>query len=125
METIDINIFETPDVDAGMGGEVSCINPELMLSATVFDNDLNIQWTGPGILSGGTTTMPTVTVEGWYYINIESMTTGCTNVDSVFVEAGFPKGLFSNLFISNEQAADVISHKHVKAVTLTGSERTH
>ncbi|WP_420578052.1 NAD-dependent succinate-semialdehyde dehydrogenase [Ekhidna sp.] len=49
---------------------------------------------------------------------------GCAAaIFSVFEKAGFPKGVFNNLFISNEQASDVIAHKHVKAVTLTGSTR--
>lgn len=49
---------------------------------------------------------------------------GCAEaVESVFTKAGFPGGLFSNLFITTEQASSVIEHKHVKAVTLTGSTR--
>ena len=49
---------------------------------------------------------------------------GCAEaIVSVFEKAGFPKGVFSNLFISNEQASDVIAHHSVKAITLTGSTR--
>ncbi|WP_370090499.1 NAD-dependent succinate-semialdehyde dehydrogenase [Ekhidna sp.] len=49
---------------------------------------------------------------------------GCAEaILSVFEKAGFPKGVFSNLFITNEQASDVIAHRYVKAVTLTGSTR--
>ncbi|WP_425391782.1 NAD-dependent succinate-semialdehyde dehydrogenase [Ekhidna sp.] len=49
---------------------------------------------------------------------------GCAEaIASVFEKAGFPKGVFSKLFISNEQASDVIEHRDVKAVTLTGSTR--
>ncbi|WP_420319287.1 NAD-dependent succinate-semialdehyde dehydrogenase [Ekhidna sp.] len=49
---------------------------------------------------------------------------GCAEaIVSVFEKAGFPKGAFSNLYISNEQASKVIEHRHVKAVTLTGSTR--
>ncbi len=49
---------------------------------------------------------------------------GCAlAIEKVFKDAGFSAGAFSNLFLSNEQAADVIAHSVVKAVTLTGSGR--
>lgn len=49
---------------------------------------------------------------------------GCAEaIESVFEEAGFPKHLFSNLYIDNDQTTQVIEHPKVKAVTLTGSTR--
>jgi succinate-semialdehyde dehydrogenase/glutarate-semialdehyde dehydrogenase len=49
---------------------------------------------------------------------------GCAlAIEQIFKEAGFPEGTFSNLFLSNEQAAEVIAHPMVRAVTLTGSSR--
>lgn len=49
---------------------------------------------------------------------------GCAEaIASVFEKAGFPKGVFSNLYISNEQASEVIENQYIKAVTLTGSTR--
>jgi succinate-semialdehyde dehydrogenase/glutarate-semialdehyde dehydrogenase len=44
-------------------------------------------------------------------------------LEEVFREAGFPKGTFQNLFISNEQVANVLEDPRVRAATLTGSER--
>jgi succinate-semialdehyde dehydrogenase/glutarate-semialdehyde dehydrogenase len=44
-------------------------------------------------------------------------------IERLFAEAGFPAGVFVNLFLSNEQAAQVIAHPVVRAVTLTGSGR--
>ncbi len=38
-------------------------------------------------------------------------------------EAGAPEGAWSNLFISNEQVADLIADDRVQGVALTGSER--
>jgi succinate-semialdehyde dehydrogenase/glutarate-semialdehyde dehydrogenase len=43
-------------------------------------------------------------------------------IESVFTEAGFPRGVFRNLFIDTDQAARVIDDARVHAVTLTGSE---
>jgi succinate-semialdehyde dehydrogenase/glutarate-semialdehyde dehydrogenase len=44
-------------------------------------------------------------------------------IERLFLDAGFPAGAFVNLFLSNEQAADVIAHPVIRAVTLTGSGR--
>jgi succinate-semialdehyde dehydrogenase / glutarate-semialdehyde dehydrogenase len=47
---------------------------------------------------------------------------GCAlAIERVFADAGFPAGLFSTLLIGKEQAAEVIDHPLVAAVTLTGS----
>lgn len=44
-------------------------------------------------------------------------------IEEIFLEAGFPEGAFLNLYISNEQAAKVISDYRIQGVTLTGSDR--
>ena len=44
-------------------------------------------------------------------------------LEEVFREAGFPEGVFQNLFISNEQVATLLEDRRVRAATLTGSER--
>jgi succinate-semialdehyde dehydrogenase/glutarate-semialdehyde dehydrogenase len=43
-------------------------------------------------------------------------------IESVFEEAGFPKGVFRTLLIPSSQVAGVIEDVRVHAVTLTGSE---
>lgn len=42
-------------------------------------------------------------------------------IAELFLEAGFPEHLFQNFTIEAEKASQVITHKHVAAVTLTGS----
>jgi succinate-semialdehyde dehydrogenase / glutarate-semialdehyde dehydrogenase len=42
---------------------------------------------------------------------------------ALFRDAGAPEGLFQNLFLTNEQAAEVIGHPAIRGVTLTGSTR--
>ena len=44
-------------------------------------------------------------------------------IESIFQRAGFPVGVFQNLFIETDQAARVMKDSRVRAVTLTGSER--
>jgi len=49
---------------------------------------------------------------------------GCAlAIASLFEQAGLPEGVFTNLFITHEQAAAVIAHPAVRGVTLTGSTR--
>ena len=43
--------------------------------------------------------------------------------EKLFLEAGAPKGTYTNVFLSNDQAAEVIADPRIKGVALTGSER--
>jgi len=43
-------------------------------------------------------------------------------IEKWFLEAGFPEGVYTNLFMSSRQSELVISHSHVRGVNLTGSE---
>jgi succinate-semialdehyde dehydrogenase/glutarate-semialdehyde dehydrogenase len=45
------------------------------------------------------------------------------HIENIFKEAGFPEAVFQNLVIHHDQAEEVIKHKAVRAITLTGSER--
>jgi succinate-semialdehyde dehydrogenase/glutarate-semialdehyde dehydrogenase len=44
-------------------------------------------------------------------------------IEAIFTRAGFPAGVFQNLFIETERVAGVIGDPRIRAVTLTGSER--
>lgn len=44
-------------------------------------------------------------------------------LESLFNDAGFPKGAYVNIFATNEQVADIIADPRVQGVSLTGSER--
>ncbi len=51
-----------------------------------------------------------------------SNVTGCAlMIEQIFKEAGFPEHLFRTIKLAGKETASVISHKLVKAVTLTGS----
>jgi succinate-semialdehyde dehydrogenase / glutarate-semialdehyde dehydrogenase len=43
--------------------------------------------------------------------------------EEVLQEAGVPEGVYTNLFLSNDQAGSLIDDPRVKAIALTGSER--
>jgi succinate-semialdehyde dehydrogenase/glutarate-semialdehyde dehydrogenase len=43
-------------------------------------------------------------------------------MEDIFLEAGAPKGVYQNLFIPGSKTSALVANKHIKAVTLTGSE---
>lgn len=43
-------------------------------------------------------------------------------IDAIYRDAGFPAGVYTNLYLSNEQAADIIADRRVQGVSVTGSE---
>ncbi|MFT5724543.1 MAG: succinate-semialdehyde dehydrogenase/glutarate-semialdehyde dehydrogenase [Bacteroidia bacterium] len=48
---------------------------------------------------------------------------GCAiQIEEVFIKAGFPPDVFQNLIVHHDKTETIVSHKAVKAVTLTGSE---
>jgi succinate-semialdehyde dehydrogenase/glutarate-semialdehyde dehydrogenase len=49
---------------------------------------------------------------------------GCAQmIEEVFVKAGYPENVFQNLIVHQDQTEQIIAHKSVRAITLTGSER--
>ncbi|AVR46806.1 succinate-semialdehyde dehydrogenase [Christiangramia fulva] len=49
---------------------------------------------------------------------------GCAQMmEEVFLKAGYPKGVFQNIIVHQDQTEKIIAHDAVKAVTLTGSEK--
>lgn len=48
---------------------------------------------------------------------------GCASmIETIFHEAGFPKGVFQNLIVHHDSTEQIIAHEAVQAITLTGSE---
>ena len=67
----------------------------------------------PAILAGNTVV-----------VKHASNVAGCAQLlEDIFVEAGFPKGIYQNLMISSGQVEAVINDPIIKAVSLTGSEK--
>lgn len=44
-------------------------------------------------------------------------------IEKVFVEAGFPEGVFQNLEVGHGDVKEILEHKTIKGVSLTGSEK--
>jgi len=43
-------------------------------------------------------------------------------IESLFQKAGFPDGVYTNLFVSSSMSEEIISHPYIAGVNLTGSE---
>mgnify|MGYP002641070831 FL=1 len=44
-------------------------------------------------------------------------------IEEIFLDAGFPKGAYANIYATNEQCASLIADPRLQGVSLTGSER--
>ena len=65
---------------------------------------------------------PTLMAGNTALLKHASNVSGCAlEIEKLFVEAGFPKNVFSTLLISSSHVDSVVKHPLVKAVTLTGS----
>ncbi len=67
---------------------------------------------------------PTLTAGNAVLLKHAPCVPGCAEaLETLFRDAGYPEGLFANLFIDVEATADVIDHDLVRGVSLTGSVR--
>ncbi len=44
-------------------------------------------------------------------------------IEKVFIEAGFPEGVFQNLEVGHKEVKEILEHSVIKGVSLTGSEK--
>jgi len=67
---------------------------------------------------------PTLTAGNAVLLKHAPCVPGCAEaLETLFNDAGYPSGLFANLFIDVEATGDVIDHELVRAVSFTGSVR--
>ena len=67
---------------------------------------------------------PTLTAGNTAVLKHASNVFGCALlIEGIFKKAGFPEGVFQSLIIHHNMTEQIIANEHVKAVTLTGSER--
>ncbi|MFT6740401.1 MAG: gliding motility-associated-like protein [Paraglaciecola sp.] len=77
--TVDDNTTP-PDAVANGMGVIDCNNEEMQIDGNGSSTapDITYQWSGPGIVSGGTTLMPTINAGGTYTILVTDSNSGCT-----------------------------------------------
>jgi gliding motility-associated-like protein len=62
------------------------LNP-VTINGTVTPGTSTVSWVGPGIISGATSTSPTVNVAGTYSITMTDVQTGCVSTEDVVMDA--------------------------------------
>src|SRR5680860_285351 len=66
---------------------------------------------------------PNIMVGNTILLKHASMVPQCAiAIEKLFIEAGAPEGLYTNLMISGKRSSALISDKRIKGVSLTGSE---
>jgi len=68
--------------------------------------------------------IPAIIAGNTVVVKHASNVAGCAQLlESIFLEAGFPKGVYQNIMVSSDQVEEVIQNPIIKAVSLTGSEK--
>lgn len=79
-----------PPAQINIPPQLDCNNTEVILDGTGSGNSTStFTWSGPGIISGGNTLMPTVNASGTYTIVVTDSDNGCTNSASITVVEDF------------------------------------
>lgn len=68
--------------------------------------------------------VPAIIAGNTVVIKHASNVAGCAQlIEDIFIEAGFPKGVYHNLMVDSSQVEGIINNPVIKAVSLTGSEK--
>jgi gliding motility-associated-like protein len=85
--TVAVNSNTTPPDALAAGGTLSCTDTVIAISGAGSSSGAGFtyQWSGPGILSGGTTLTPNVNQSGNYTLVVTDVSNGCTQSASATV----------------------------------------
>ena len=89
-DTVEIVLNnDTPTASATSGPSITCINAEVTLdgSASSSGSLITYAWSGPGTITNGNTTMPTVDAVGTYTMTVTNTYSQCTDEALVIVGA--------------------------------------
>ncbi|HNW97240.1 MAG TPA: PKD domain-containing protein [Bacteroidales bacterium] len=74
-----------PDVTMGAALNLTCAVTSGTISASSATGGVTYNWAGPGIVSGGNTSIPTVNTAGTYTVTVTNPANGCTNTANTTV----------------------------------------
>ncbi len=79
--------FDLPAVEAGTGGQITCVTSSLTLdgAGSATGSDIIYVWDGPSVVSGTNTLTPTVDAPGMYTLTVTNLANGCSDSDDVEV----------------------------------------
>ncbi|MCE3279507.1 MAG: hypothetical protein K0S44_1698 [Bacteroidetes bacterium] len=81
-----ISNINAPNIDAGAADTLTCINLTGSLNGSSTTVNAQFSWSGPGIVSGGSTPTPTVNAAGTYTLTVIDTANSCIATDTVVVE---------------------------------------
>ncbi len=82
--TVNTNIA-IPDVNAGSPATITCASSTVQLNGSSTTPNVSFDWTGAGIVSGATTSNPTVNAANTYTLTVTDPANGCTAQSNVLV----------------------------------------
>jgi gliding motility-associated-like protein len=74
-----------PNANAGTPQALNCTVTSVALNGSSSTGGATYNWSGPGVVSGGTTATPTVNTAGSYTITVTNPTNSCTSTANVAV----------------------------------------
>ena len=86
-DTLIVKINPLPNVSSTSPVALSCVPSTVQLNAASTSPNVNYNWSGAGIVSGGTTATPTVNAAGVYTVTVTDPVTNCSNTATVNVSA--------------------------------------
>jgi gliding motility-associated-like protein len=76
-----------PNANAGADATLTCTTASVILNGSSTTTAAEYSWSGPGIVSGGSTATPTVNAGGFYTLTVTDPVNGCTATDQAAVSA--------------------------------------
>jgi gliding motility-associated-like protein len=116
--SVNVTLNNTqPTAVPGSALALNCTTTSGTISASSNAAGATFVWSGPGIVSGGTTSSPTVNAAGTYNVTVTNPANGCTNTTSVNVT-------MNNTAPNISMGADQVLNCSVSSVTISGSSNT-
>jgi len=118
----EVTITEFPDAEAGPSLQLGCNQDPVTLQGFVATDpsEISMLWSGPGIISGGTSINPDVKEPGTYTLTVTNILTNCTSKDSVEVTQDDPT-LDFEVIVVNPLCSDLIEGE-IYIENITGGE---
>lgn len=113
---VNVTSNTTPPVaSASTGGVLTCATTNVSLSGGPASG-VSYSWSGPGIVSGGTSASPTVNQPGTYNLTVTDLSNGCTGSSSAVVSQNItpPSATAAT-------AAGSVLNCNITSLNLTGS----
>ncbi len=114
--TITLN-NTAPNANAGPDQTLNCTVTNVNLAGSSTTGGATFVWSGPSIVSGGTTTTPNVNGAGTYTVTVTDPTNGCTSTDLAVVN-------MNGVLPDANAGPDQILNCNVTTLNLAGSSTT-